>query len=527
MRPTTAGMTGRRAPRSRLIDPAGSFRRGELAAGLATAAIVGQLLFAPVMLLAAVALVATGRLSRWRPQWLAVPALASVISLLAVGVPAAVAGAVQSARRLADYVLGAAAHPSRFAHPAVAVAGAGAWLPRQLSLAGLAACAEAALVLWLGWWRHPERWRWRPGLLAMVRRRTLTRALASGHTVTSDGCALGLEVGTGKPVKISWAAAAHGVLLTGQDADQLGLAVVSAALRRRKTVLVVDCVSRPDMNFRTVPADAVGRVGALARSLAVPVAGADAGAAAGGGVGVAAAGREGATAGDAVGAVTAGRHWAAMARREGAPSVGGVSLTSAIGRAIRGRETLLITAKRADEARAAVRCLCDVLDGLRALGLQADCLAWISGCDLADSAFLSELLAVGPLTGTATVLSTASHAYGAALAAATGVVVITGPLPAAVALDLSAGLQVGHYGPAPIGRDIRYDARLRAAMPTSRPYESAAADGADGVKTAIHDILHRQHGGEFTMLASTPPDGGPGRVTTGCRVVPITLGYTS
>ena len=101
--------------------------------------------------MAAVALVAVGRLSRWRPHWLAAPALASLIWLLAVG-PASAAAAVGEGVAATGRVpaRSAARHPGRLAHPAAAVAGAGAWLPRQLPLALLAATGEAGLVLWLG-----------------------------------------------------------------------------------------------------------------------------------------------------------------------------------------------------------------------------------------------------------------------------------------------------------------------------------------------------------------------------------------
>jgi hypothetical protein len=437
MRTTMAGLAERRPLRSRLGDPAGSFRRGELAAALATAAIAGQLLFAQVTLLAAVALVAVGRLSRWRPHWLAGPALASLIWLLTVGVAGAAAGLDEGARRLSAFLLEAAVHPGRLAHPAAALAGAGAWLPRQLPLALLAACGEAWLLLWLGWWRPGLDWRWRPGLVTMTRRELSARALAAGRTVTADGCAVGLVAGTGKLAGVSWAEAVHGVLLMGRDVDQLGLAITCAALRRRKTVLIFEhagqvCVSE--------------RIRELARSVGVPVTEARGGAASGAGV------------------------------------------SGAIGRAIRSRETVLMATSHAEAARQATGDLARVLGGLRDLGLRADCLAWISGGEVTDSASMSELLALGRVTGTAIVLTAASLQHAATLAHAVGVVVVSGPVDADLAQDLTAVMR-------------------RSA-------------GSSRLATA--EVLACQPDGEFTVLAGMRSVSGPARADTHCCVVPIT-----
>ena len=111
-----------------------------------------------------------------------------------------------SSRHQAGYLVALATHPARLAHPGAAFAGAAAWLPGQLPLALLIAAGEASIALWLGWWRGWRRaWggvaagqRFRPGLVALARRRVVAAALSAGHTVTADGCGLGLQISTGR-----------------------------------------------------------------------------------------------------------------------------------------------------------------------------------------------------------------------------------------------------------------------------------------------------------------------------------------
>jgi hypothetical protein len=477
MRSTTAEVSERRPLRSHLSpldDPAGTFRRGELAAGLATAALLGQLVFAPVTLLLAAALLAVGRASRWRPHWAAVPALASLSWLSAVGAAGAVAAFSDGSRRLARFLLSAAVHPGRLAHPAVAMAGASAWLPRQLPLALLAATGEASIVLWLGWWRRG--WHWRPGLLAMLGGRITATALAAGHTVTRDGCALGLVAGTGKAAGFSWAEAVHGVLLAGpqgQELEQLGEAVTCAALRRRKTVLVLDMAAHPRLGPDRRPHrddGAAARVAALARSLSVPA-------------GVVSAPADG----------PAALGWAAQ-------------MSGVIGRAMRSRGVVLISAQRAAAARGVIDDLAGVLASLRDLGVRGDCLVWISGCDAIDPGSLREVRALGPLTGTAIMLSTTSRLQAATLAPASGVVVISAP----VHDDLAWQLTDNVASPAAI---------------TASPAATTASPAAIGHELAtdapLWSSIANQGPNTFTILAGNRRDQRPPRVTSGCRAVTI------
>jgi hypothetical protein len=407
---------------------------------------VAQLLFAPAMLLSVAGLIAVGWVSRWRPHWLAVPTAASAIWLFAIGPAVAAKAFAAGARRMASFLLAAAIHPRLLAHGGAVAGGAHRWLPAGLPLALVAACGEASFVLWLGCWRRdahwPLQWRWRPGLVATVRRRISAAALAAGHTVTTDGCAVGVATATGRLAGFTWADAMHGVLLTGQGLDLIGLAIACAALRRRKTVLILECASRSAGPGAPGGGTAVAaRVGDLARSLGVPVADAR-----------------------------------------------GTSVAKAIGRAIRRRETLIVRTQAADNdvsaAQAAAADLAVVLNGLRDLGLRADCLAWINGAEVMDPANLAELLAVGKLTGTAIVLSTTSSAHAASLVPATTVAAVGYPVGADMELALAARLRRG--------------------------------DDVGRVMFGAH------RAGEVTLLVFTPAGDGTACAITSCRVLPIT-----
>ena len=338
------------------------------------------------MLVSAVALTAVGRVSRWRPHWLALATAAGVIWLSAVGPARSLTAFAAGSQRVPGFLLAAASHPRLFAHPGMVAAGASPWQSAGLSLAMLAGCGEAWLLLWLGWWRLSARsnseWRWRPGLVAAVRRPMSTAALTAGRTVTSDGCAVALASDTGKLAGFSWAEAKRGVLLTGPDVDGLGLAITCAALRRRKSVVILDCAGATAGGGAQGHLAAVAdRVRLLARSLGVPVTAADS-----------------------------------------------AAVVAPLGRAIRRREAVVIGVQPADGAPRAVADVAAVLGELRDLGLRADCVAWITGVEVLDPAGVAELLALGPLTGTVVVLSTTSSAHAAQLASVVGVMAVGRPM---------------------------------------------------------------------------------------------------
>jgi hypothetical protein len=216
--PGPAATAAERAPRrARYLIPLDTPRRGEIVAVLAVAWLLAHLLLAQLTIVLAVVLAAVGKVSRWRPQWLAVPAGAGLIWVLATGPAAAWAGFTAGPRQVVAYLGGIAGHPGRLLHLSTAFAGLGQWLPRQLPLALILAAAEAAVVAWLSWLHtYSEAVRPpRPGLMAAARRRYAAAAIRSGGVVTSDGGALGVDQAAGGRAAISWRAAEGGVLAVG------------------------------------------------------------------------------------------------------------------------------------------------------------------------------------------------------------------------------------------------------------------------------------------------------------------------
>jgi hypothetical protein len=235
-----------RVPRAgRYLIPGDTPRRRELIAACAVIGLLVHLLFAQLTLVLAVVFHLVTRASRWRPQWLAVPAGIGVIWALAAGLGGAWAGFTAGPGHIASYLGGAFGHPARILHLATAYTGSGHWLPRQLPLALVAASAEAAVAAWLNW-LHTDEWKfppYRPGLLTFGRRVYLTRFISSGGVVTRDGACLGLDATTGWQTALSWAEVAGGMLCAGSPGSgttTTSFQVVHAAIRRRKPVIAVD-----------------------------------------------------------------------------------------------------------------------------------------------------------------------------------------------------------------------------------------------------------------------------------------------
>ena len=410
MRTTAAGIAERRTrrlPADDLRPPAARLGLRELAAGFTALVVAAQLALAPNMLLIAALLTVTARMSRWRPHWLLLPAMAGACWLAAVRLLVAVAALEASAGRLIAAEGAVASHPGRLLDPSSALAGAGWWMPRELPLALLGGTAEAAIVLWLGWRRSPPAWR--PGVVAVARRRAAAAAMAASHTVMAGGCAIGVNPSSGRLVGFSWDEAQSGVLLAGPDERQLGqvgLAVACAAMRLRKTVIVIGSATGP-----------ARQVALLAGRLGVPVTDVS-------------AVNDGTDASFAVGS---------------------------IGRAIRSRRVLMLSASRPEVVRRALADLLAVLAGLRDRGLRGDCLAWVTSHDEIDPEIMAGLLELGQATGTCVLLSTTSMACAASLAAHVGTTVECG-------CSVSAERGRGAPGAFALASARRPDRRVRGVL---------------------------------------------------------------
>ncbi|MGN6794269.1 MAG: hypothetical protein ACTHJW_17940 [Streptosporangiaceae bacterium] len=76
-----------------------------------------------------------------------------------------------------------------------------------------------------------------------ARRRYVRVSLRHGEFATADGACLGVVAESGRRATVSWLEAAGGVLVTGQDAEEVtrtGLDIATAAILHRKTVLIID-----------------------------------------------------------------------------------------------------------------------------------------------------------------------------------------------------------------------------------------------------------------------------------------------
>jgi len=200
--PASATATAERDPRrARSLSPGDTPPRGELGAALAAAGLLAHLLLAQLTLLLTVALDLTGRVGRWRPLWLAGPAAAGFLWVLAIGPGRAAAGFTAGPHQVLGYLAGAAGQPARVLHPARAFAGIGRWLPRQAPVALILAPAEAAVMGWLRARHAGERGLPppRPGLIVAVRRLGTVAWVRSGGVVTRAGACLGADWRTGRP----------------------------------------------------------------------------------------------------------------------------------------------------------------------------------------------------------------------------------------------------------------------------------------------------------------------------------------
>src|ERR1700722_10425816 len=132
--------TGLVTPRSPRVPAAAlPSRHREYLAALAPAGVLAQLLVAQLTLAATILFALTGRITRWRPQFLAAPAAAGLAWMLAIGPRSAGADYLSVPRRLAGFVAGPGGRHA-------SLSGAFAGLPGQLPLALIAGAAEAGVL---------------------------------------------------------------------------------------------------------------------------------------------------------------------------------------------------------------------------------------------------------------------------------------------------------------------------------------------------------------------------------------------
>jgi hypothetical protein len=238
--------TGERLPRrGRYLIPGTIPRRAEFVAALGVLLVLAHLVFAQLTIVFAIVFYTITKITRWRPQWLAVPAAVGVVWALAIGPATAAAGLLAGPRHIVAYLGGVSAAPARVMHLGAAFGGMGEWLPPQFPLALVTGAAEAAIAVWLSW-LHTDEWRLptpRPGAVIAIRRWYLARLVRSGGVVTRDGACLGIAAPGGGRAALSWDEVAPGVLCTGAGGSGItstSFQLVHAAIRRRKPVIAVD-----------------------------------------------------------------------------------------------------------------------------------------------------------------------------------------------------------------------------------------------------------------------------------------------
>ncbi len=239
MQPYVSDAARRKLPLK--VLPGDKARRSDLTAALCVIAVLVQVLFAQLTLALTICFLIAGRLSRWRPAWLAVPAVTGLAWMLAIGVKPAAGGFLTAASRLIAVSAGHGTLPARLARLPRVLTDWRLWLPGQLPVALLAASAQAAWLRLAGT-DGPARG-YRRGVIAFLRGRYLMAALRRGEVATADGCCLGVISETGGPATVSWAEAEAGVLCTGEPAAAVtatGLSLAIAAIQHRKTVIVID-----------------------------------------------------------------------------------------------------------------------------------------------------------------------------------------------------------------------------------------------------------------------------------------------
>lgn len=364
-----------------------------LAAVGGSAVVAAEFAVAPVTLCVSVLLVAVARMGRWHPSWLALPASIGLGWAAVAGPLRSAAGFVAGAAHLVAYL---ASSGSLAAHLARLSAVGWSWraaLAGQMPIALAMAAAQAYLVdvvrgrFWPAS-RRGHGGRYRPGLGCFARRAYVTATLARGELATIDGACIGIEQETGRGVTVSWAEAAGGVLVTGDDlaaVTRIGLDLAVAAIQHRKAVIVVDLTGDDSSVERAIAVACSDQVAPLRM----------------------------------------------LPKASGPAGAARVVPTSSLGLegVLAGREVLLAQPSAPGFLEQVSAELVEALAGRRALGVPADGVAWFNGFDEGDRQILDQLAALTSHLDLPLVLGTASGEAAARLAHQTGVVVVRGRPP--------------------------------------------------------------------------------------------------
>ncbi|MGI9009237.1 MAG: hypothetical protein ACR2FU_24125 [Streptosporangiaceae bacterium] len=390
--------------------------------------MAAELAIAPVTLGCTAVLLGVARLTRWPPRWLAGPAIIGAGWALLAGPGRAAAGFAVAGAQVAAFLAAPGAVPAHLARLPEAIFRWRAALAGQLPLALIAAAAQAAAAGGIRGHLGPVAHRSRGdktglGLLGAARRAYRTALVRRGDFATVDGACLGIERDTGRPAGLSWADASGGVLITGQDRDSVtstGLDLVRAAIQHRKAVIIVDLAASPGPVAAAI-ADACSDHGARLRTVL------QAGELAGG-------------AGANPASTPRGRrprpgtseNRAGSADRAAGPGTAGPSVFAEV---LALRQVLLAQpGSRGPEAAAGlarfiVSGLAAALAERRALGVPADGLAWVSGCERAGAGTLEDLLACPRDVGVPISVGTAAGSVASRLAGELGAIAIRGQPP--------------------------------------------------------------------------------------------------
>ena len=484
-------------------------RRGESLAAVAAAAVAAGVLFAPLTLILAAAFHAVGKISRWRPLWLWIPAGCGIVWVLAAGPRAAAAGFGHGPAAAAG------AWPRIFAGPAAVARAAGAVYADgagQVPFALILAAGVAALAWWARW-LHTDEWDLpvaRPGLVYIGRRRRTVASLRAGRVLTRDGACLGVDEATGGPAVLSWRDAGGGVLLTGAAGPAVlapGLRLAHAAIRRRKPVIVVDRAGDAGL-----PAALAGICASVRAPLHVF--------GAAGGPRYEPRVRPGAE-----------QHAALLAVPWGPRPGTGTGERVSLDEVVRQRAVALFALAGTGPRDAA-----EVIAGLVAAdvaalygsryrgGMAPDGLCWLTECDGIDPADLAGLVAAGSPAGLAPVLATTVPRVAGGLAGQVNAVVIHRPADPGLAGELATltGTTIAPLSRAP----ARAGAVDQGHSSSSAEASPAVPLGTMLVPLVPADSLCALGSGEFVLvsgLTTAPADGQrPGAAVTvraRCRAV--------